>query len=99
MTIIEAIETARDLHLPPPESPDEYPDYSRGQADLIGDLYGFTSEDKPDIIRVIRHLDSIARFAVAMLQQPWPSDLSERQIRTMREMGDWLEAQATLAGN
>jgi hypothetical protein len=100
-TIITAIELARALHTPAP-SPDEYPEYSRGMAGIIAELYGFDQDSIGDIIRVIRRLDSVARFAVMALQTPFMSDPtpSERQIATRRELGDWLEAMAVAsAGN
>lgn len=100
VTIIEAIETARNLHDPDVAShPDEYPEYSRGMASIIGDLYGFDQDDIGNIIRVVRRMDSIARFAVVTLQIPWMSDPtpSERQIATKGELAEWLEKQAAQA--
>lgn len=105
INIIHTIETARALHnvlgLPTdqPPAPDEYPEYSRGMANIIGDLYGFDQDDIGNIIRVIRGLDSIASFALLTLQTPWMSDPtpSERQIATRRELAEWLESRVQRA--
>ncbi len=94
-TIITAIELARALHDDPPE-PGEYPEYSRGMANILAELYGFDQDSIGDIIRVIRQQDSVARFAVTALQTPFMSDPSpsERQAATRRELSDWLVKQA-----
>lgn len=94
-TIITAIGLARGLHEPAPD-PDEYPEYSRGMANIIAELYGFDQDSTGDIIRVIRRVDTVARFAVTALQTPFMSDPSpsERQIATRRELSNWLVEQA-----
>lgn len=93
ITIIDAIECARGLHDPDAGNhPDEYPEYSRGMANILGDLYGFDQDDITEIIAVIRHQVSVARFAVEALQIQWMSGgtPSGRQITTKQELADWL---------
>jgi hypothetical protein len=96
MTIIDALITARTLHGEPVERPGtaDYPEYSRGQADLIGEMYGFSSDDKELIEQVVRQQMSIAQFVTTMLRQGWVynSDPSERQRQTTAEMETWLES-------
>lgn len=99
-TIITTIGLARGLHDGVTgEDPGEYPEYSRGMANIIAEMYGFDQDSVGDIIRVIRHQDSVARFAVTALQIPFMSDPtpSERQIATRRELSDWLVEQAAQA--
>jgi hypothetical protein len=105
ITIMTALTTARQLHgahgdgydEPVPETGD-FPEYSHGQADLIGEMFGFSSDDKELIEEVIRRQMSPARFAVTMLRQGWVynSDPSERQRQTTAEMEAWLVFQAEL---
>ncbi len=96
MTIIDVIERAREMHGLPGELPgaDDFPEYSRGQADLIGDLFGFCSDQKEDITLVIRGGMSVIRFVVTMLRWGWMDGDpgSERQQQTTREMNAWLDA-------
>lgn len=96
MTIIDVIERARGLHGLPADRPgmDDFPEYSRGQADLIGDLFGFSSEQKEDLTLVIRGGMSTLRFTVTMLRGGWMDGNpgSQRQQQTTREMDAWLDA-------
>jgi hypothetical protein len=96
MTIIDVIEQAREMHGLPAELPgaDDFPEYSRGQADLIGELFGFSSEQKEDITLVIRGGMSVIRFTVTMLRYGWMNGNpgSQRQQQTTREMNAWLDA-------